>query len=99
DGNYNENARDNNQFFLNMDVLGPSVMFNLNRKNSIALTTRVRAFFNLNNINGELYDAITNNFDRDQNFDFRVDDLSGTMHVWGEFGLTYGRILMERESN
>ncbi len=99
DGNFSQNSRDDNQFFLNMDILGPSVMFNLNRKNSIALTTRARAFFNLNNINGELYESLTNNFDQDENFDFQVNDLSGTMHVWGEFGLTYGRILMERESN
>lgn len=97
--NSNQEARDDNRFFLNVDILGPSIMFNLNRKSSIALTTRARAFFNLNNMNGKLYESLTNNFDENENFDFLVNDLSGTMHVWGEFGLTYGRILMERESN
>lgn len=97
DGNFSENVQEDNQFFLNLDVLGPSVMFNINKKNSIALTTRLRTFFNLNNINGEFYQNITNNFDQDENFDFQLNNLSGTMHVWGEFGLTYGRVLMERE--
>lgn len=99
DSDLSKNAKDNNQFFLNIDILGPSFMFNINRKNSIAITTRARAFFNLNNINGELYEGLTNNFDVNENFEFQNNNLSGTMHVWGELGFTYGRILMERDRN
>jgi len=99
DSDLSKNAKDNNQFFLNIDILGPSFMFNINGKNSIAITTRARAFFNLNNINGELYEGLTNNFDVNENFEFQNNNLSGTMHVWGELGFTYGRILMERDRN
>ncbi|UJH92065.1 DUF5723 family protein [Antarcticibacterium sp. 1MA-6-2] len=88
-----------NKFFVNLDVLGPSAMFNLNARSSLAITTRVRTFFNLNNINGTLYESLTNNFDEEDDFDFEIKDLTGTMHVWGEIGLTYGRILVDGGSN
>lgn len=91
--------KDDNQFFLNVDVLGPSFMFNLNPKSSIALSSRVRAFLNYNNINGMLYQSIENGFQEDQDYDFSMNDFSGTIHVWSELGLTYGRILVNNESN
>lgn len=94
-----KSPKDNNQFFLNSDILGPSFMFNLSPKSSIALTSRARAFLNLNNINGTLYESIQDDFDQNENFDFNVNNFSGTIHAWGELGLTYGRILLDRERN
>ena len=86
-----------NNFFFNADVVGPSFMFNLNKKSSIGIITRGRGFLNLNNINGELYETVINDFDTENDFDFDSQNLSGTIHVWGEIGLTYGRILMEKQ--
>lgn len=91
--------KDDNQFFLNLDVLGPSFMFNLNPKSSLGITTRVRAFMNLNNINGKLYENIEDGFDETENFDFELRDFSGTIHTWAEVGVTYGRILMQGGDN
>lgn len=91
--------KDDNHFFLNLDVLGPSFMFNLNRKNSLAITTRIRGFMNLNNVNGELYENIGDGFEETGNFDFQQNNFSGTIHSWGEIGLTYGRIFMNGETN
>lgn len=96
---FEKNPKNDNQFFLNADVLGPSVLFNLNSKSSMALTTRVRAFFNLNNLNGLLYESVTDNFNEDENFNFELNNFTGTTHVWGEYGLTYGRILMDNQTN
>ena len=47
---------DDNNLGANIDVLGPSFMFNINATNSIAVSTRVRAFTNLNRINGSTID-------------------------------------------
>lgn len=91
--------KDDNQFFVNVDVLGPSFMFNLNSKSSLGFTSRVRAFMNLNNINGELYENLQDDFDATEDFDFEMQDFNGTVHSWAEIGLTYGRILMNRNSN
>jgi hypothetical protein len=90
---------DDNQFFLNVDALGPSFMFNLTRSSSLGVTTRVRAFLNLNNLNGTLYENITEDFDSTENFDFDLENFSGTVHAWSEIGLTYGRILVDNQQN
>lgn len=88
-----------NNFFVNVDVVGPSFMFNLNKKSSIGVISRVRANMNINNINGELYETISNDFDSDDDFDFDSKDLNGTIHAWAEVGLAYGRILIEKPNH
>ena len=88
-----------NNFFLNADILGPSFMFNLNKKSSIAITTRVRAFLNIKNINGELYESLADGFDQTNDFDFNMADFNATIHALGEIGVTYGRILIKNEKH
>ncbi|QXP78025.1 MULTISPECIES: DUF5723 family protein [Winogradskyella] len=88
-----------NNFFFNVDVLGPSFMFNINKKNSIGLVTRVRANMNINHINGELYEAVVDDFDVNDDFNFDSKNLNGTIHAWSEIGLAYGRILIEKPNH
>ncbi len=90
---------DANNFFFNADILGPSFMFNLNKKSSIAIISRVRANFNINNINGELYETVADDFDTDNDFDFDSQNLNGTIHAWAEIGLAYGRILIDKPNH
>lgn len=90
---------DGNNFFGNFDVLGPSVMFRLNQKNSLGINTRVRTFFNIHNISGMFYESISEGFNSQSDFQASMEDLSGTIHAWGEIGLTYGRIILEDESS
>tara|TARA_R110002049_G_scaffold308939_1_gene515021 strand:- start:8227 stop:9561 length:1335 start_codon:yes stop_codon:yes gene_type:complete len=88
-----------NNFFLNVDVIGPSFMFNLTPKSSIGLVSRARAFVNINNISGELYESISNDFDTNEDFNFNSENLSGTIHAWAEVGLVYGRVLFDKETS
>ncbi len=88
-----------NNFIFSADVLGPSFMFNLNKKSSIGIITRARGFLNLRGINGELYETVVDDFDSDNDFDFDSSNLAGTIHVWGEIGLTYGRILIDKQQH
>ncbi|WP_424492406.1 DUF5723 family protein [Salinimicrobium sp. GXAS 041] len=99
DDSMEEFPSDQNQFFLNTDVLGPSFIFNLTPKSSIGIITRARVFLNLNNLNGTLYENISEDFDENENFDFELNNFSGTIHAWGEIGFTYGHILMDNGSN
>lgn len=94
-----QNPSESNNFYINTDVMGPSFMFNLSPKSSIGLITRVRGLFNINNINGELYQNITNDFDTDENFDFNIENLSGTAHVFAEIGIAYGRQLLYKDQH
>lgn len=89
---------DKSNFFGNIDILGPSVLFNLNEKNSLALSTRARVFFNIHNIEGELYELLNSNEDI-ANFDISMDNLSGSVHTWAELGLTYGRVILTRNNH
>lgn len=90
---------DANNFFLNADILGPSFMFNLTPRSSFGVVSRIRAFFNINNISGELYENVADNFDVGNDFDFNSENLTGTIHAWAEVGLVYGRILVDKEKN
>ena len=94
-----ETPKINNQFFLNVDILGPSFMFNLSKRSSIGITSRARAFFNLNNLNGTLFENLTEDFKDNENFNFELQNFSGTIHAWSEIGLTYGRILVNNNSS
>lgn len=94
-----ESPSNRNNFFFNADVVGPSFMFNLNKKSSIGIISRARGIFSLNDINGKLYQNVVDGFEADTDFDFNSPDLVGTMHVWAEIGLSYGRILMTKPNH
>jgi outer membrane protein OmpA-like peptidoglycan-associated protein len=86
-----------NNLGVNVDVLGPAFMFNLNKKSSIAVFTRVRAIANVNEINGNTIDAI----DDDETDDFIVNegDFGAFAQVWGELGLAYARVFKNSEQH
>jgi hypothetical protein len=45
------------------------------------------------------YESISEGFDGQSDFQTEMENLSGTVHAWGEIGLTYGRIIFEDESH
>ncbi|MAZ73881.1 MAG: hypothetical protein CMC70_12125 [Flavobacteriaceae bacterium] len=92
-----EFPKDDNNFFLRAEILGPSFMFNITPKQSIGLTTRVRAFFNLNRINGELYQELSNNFDTEKDFVAQIRNFNGTIHAWAELGAMYSHIVLDKD--
>jgi len=87
----------NNSIDFNLDVLGPSFLFNLSTNSSIAIFTRGRSFANVNEINGETIDAI----DDDSTNDFNINegDFSIFSQVWAEVGVTYARVLLNEEQH
>lgn len=91
-------ATDQNNFLVDLDVLGPSLMLSLNEKSGLALITRVRAISNFNNLNGELFESIYDGFPEDS-YSFSQDNLDFTTHAWGEVGLSYGHVLMSRPNH
>mgnify|MGYP000716138203 FL=1 len=60
--------KDANSAALNVDVLGPSFMINLNKNSSIAIFTRARSFLNANEINGASLASIDDDTTEDFNF-------------------------------
>ncbi|WP_067028981.1 DUF5723 family protein [Allomuricauda sp. CP2A] len=82
----------------NIDVLGPSVMLSLSKKHSFSFFTRARAFFNLNDANGELLDK-EGGFDESEDFFLDEGNISGAFNLWAEIGATYARVLLDNEQH
>ncbi|MFL1012258.1 DUF5723 family protein [Flavisericum labens] len=97
DLNATKSPSNNNNFGTYEDILGPSFMFNLNKKSSIAIFTRARSVININEINGNTIDAI----DDEDTDDFVVNegDFGAFGQAWAEVGLTYARVFMNKEEH
>ncbi|WP_156115505.1 DUF5723 family protein [Psychroserpens sp. Hel_I_66] len=93
------NAAENNNFAISADIMGPSFMFNLSPKHSIGVITRARAFFNINEIKGELFDAFEDDFDSANDFSLNEDEFTSTLHGWAEIGVAYARTLINNEQH
>ncbi len=90
---------DKNNLIGNVDVLGPSFMFNINEKNSIAVFTRARAFYNVNDINSETIEGLIDNLDDNVSFDINQGDAYASANAWAEVGLSYGRVFLNKEQH
>ncbi|WP_378188275.1 DUF5723 family protein [Aquimarina sp. W85] len=90
---------DNNNILGNVDILGPSFMFNLNPKSSIAVFTRARVFYSVNEVNGKTYESIEDGFDDNEDFIIDEKDVFLTGNAWAEVGVSYARILMNKEQH
>lgn len=89
-------SQDNN-VYQNLDVLLPSFQFNLSEKHSLAITTRVRGYLNVNSINGNLFETLQDGSVLDKDFNINMENLNGTAHAWGEAGLTYGFVIAQSD--
>jgi outer membrane protein OmpA-like peptidoglycan-associated protein len=84
-------------FLLDADVFGPSVLFNINAKNSFAITTRGRAMVNVDKMPGDLLNTLENS---GNNVVFptslNTDGFKISAHAWTEIGVTYGRVILDK---
>ncbi|MFT3826984.1 MAG: DUF5723 family protein [Chitinophagaceae bacterium] len=84
---------------FNLNIVGPSVMFNTGRKMSFALTTRARAIVNIRDLDGKLANKLVNDFDNDASLPYSINSnnnmqLSG--NGWMEFGASVARVLVDK---
>lgn len=92
-------ATDNNNLSSNIDILGPSIMFNINKNHSLALFTRARISANISEVNGELFDSFEDDFDETEDFNINEGDFHGTAHSWTEVGVSYATVLLNKEQH
>lgn len=82
--------------FVSTSVHGPSLMFNVGQKSSIALTTRARVLANVMDMDGKLIDKISDDFNNDPALPYTIsssEDMRFSVNGWTEFGLSFGRVL------
>ncbi|SDQ21749.1 OmpA family protein [Flagellimonas zhangzhouensis] len=89
---------DDNFLALNIDVMGPSVMLSMSEKHSLAVFTRGRGFFNLNEVNGNVLKK-EGGFDEDEDFFLEEDNVYGSFSGWAELGVSYARVLYNQEEH
>ncbi|WP_101449287.1 OmpA family protein [Aquimarina sp. MAR_2010_214] len=91
--------KDKNSVIGNVDILGPSFMFNINEKNAIALYSRARVFYNVSEINGKTFESLEDGFDQSTDFIVNEGDLFFSAHAWAEIGASYGRVIMNKDQH
>ncbi len=81
------------------DILGPSFMFSINRKNGIAVTSRIRAIVNADNFLKDFVDIGLSEFSDSllYNREFKMNQSRLSAMAWGEIGITYGRVLLNKD--
>src|SRR5687768_9407583 len=83
-----------------VDVLGPSVMFSLTPKTSLAFTTRSRVFANGSDINGNLASAVLDGGTTSAGVPFTFSN-NMMVHTtgWTDLGVSVGQVFSNKGSN
>lgn len=89
----------NNGAIVYSDVMGPSFMFNIAPKHSVALYTRARAVVNATDVNGLLYDQLKDGLDDANDFNINVGSPNTAGHTWGEVGASYAAVLWQSKQH
>ena len=89
----------NNNAIVNFDVMGPSFMFNIAPKHSLALFTRARSLTNVMKLNGSLIDEVKEGLDEASAFEFDGGSPNTVSNVWGEIGVSYAAVLYQKEQH
>lgn len=89
----------NNNFIANVDVMGPSFMFNIAPRHSIAVFTRGRSVANISKIDGELVSKLHNSFNTLDNFTSGSQNSNIVANAWAELGLSYATVLLDSKKH
>ncbi len=94
------NFSKNSNYYVNATVLGPSILWNINRKSTFAISTVVRASGSVYNIDSNTYDKASSDFYLNNplellNVDFNSIEGSGSIYSWAEVGFTYASIFKQ----
>jgi outer membrane protein OmpA-like peptidoglycan-associated protein len=89
----------NNNGLSNFDIMGPSFMFNLAPKHSIAIFTRARGIANVTNVNGEFFEKVGNNFDKSKDFNAPPQNFNTVANAWAELGLSYAAVILDKQTH
>ncbi|HVW62605.1 MAG TPA: DUF5723 family protein, partial [Puia sp.] len=94
-GYYKATNKDYKYMYLNTDILGPSAMFNIDKKDAVGIITRVRSVGNIFNLSDPLFRLMGT---ADPSY-FNTDIINRSLQVksmsFAEVGLSFGRILMQ----
>src|ERR1700694_6014335 len=86
---------------LNLDIHGPSFMFNAGKTITIAITSRARAVGNMTNIDGKLIQTVSDSLSRSQ-LPYVISSSSNmkiNMNAWSEYGVSFSKVASDKNGN
>lgn len=92
---FGSNARASSAY-AGIDIMGPGFMISLNKKTSLAFTTRARVMVNIHDIDGKLVNAIQSG--NSDNLPYILSSTSNqfiSANGWTDFGLSLGQVLLD----
>lgn len=90
---------DKKNLWVNVDILGPSVMITTGRKSGLGLYTRARTLINEFNLSNHSFRFFNSSNDAYYNTNIQESNLQLKAHAFGEAGLSYGRIVYNDEQH
>ncbi|MGY5352168.1 DUF5723 family protein [Wenyingzhuangia sp. IMCC45533] len=99
-----ENFSKNSSFYTTNQVLGPSVLINLDKKTAISFTSAIRTYASILNIDADTFDKISSDFYDNNPQRLLTDDFSrvgggGNIVSWAEIGFTYAKVLLHQKDH
>ena len=88
-----------NNALINFDIMGPSFMFNIAPKHTLAVFTRARSISNVRNVNGYLVDQVKDGLDKSSNFNYNLGSPNAAANAWGEVGISYAAVLYQNNQH
>ena len=81
-----------------VEIRGPGILYRINSKHTLAITTRVRAMNEFNNFDKTLYQIVTTAKFAQQNTNtLTAQNFNWTLHLWSEMGLSYGGVVVNTD--
>ncbi|HEY4207791.1 MAG TPA: DUF5723 family protein [Puia sp.] len=89
----------NTSAMMSLDLLGPSFMFNIGKKNAFAFTSRMRVMANTKRVDGKLLNQFISEDVGDPELPYHFStsgDNLISVNAWTEFGASFGRVLVDQ---
>ena len=86
-------------FVANVDFMGPSLLFSINKKISIGLTTRLRTMMNFDNLSNNTFSVLTNTNTNLYDHDYTENNVSYNVHSFIDYGLVYAQQVMKNSKH
>ncbi|MDF2193035.1 DUF5723 family protein [Paraflavitalea sp. CAU 1676] len=98
---YGKNAGPTNGI-MSVGLIGPSFMFNVSPKTSIALTTRSRVMANVQDVDGTLLQQVIDGYANGDELPYTITSAKNmvvNMNAWTEFGASVGQVILDKEKH
>jgi hypothetical protein len=83
-----------------VDIVGPGILVKLDKATTVAFSTRIRGINQFNNFDQTLFHSFNDPYYKaSDDINVNLNNFNYTAHVWGDLGLTVGRVVYDDRKN